>query len=130
MGDRQDRRQFVRLPFSREATLDGAGKHFNAVLEDISLNGARLRFSSEGGVPPSGTYQLTAFLAPGLEVRMTVARIYQRGERVGFRCQSMDDQSLANIRRTLALYYGEGEALEAELTYFRSLIGQASQTSS
>lgn len=129
MGQRGERRQFVRLPFSREATLNGSENHYSAVLDDISLSGARLKFGSEDGVPLPGTYQLTTFLAPGLEVRMTVSLVYQRGTRAGFRCEAMDDRSLNHIRRTLALYYGEGEALDAELRNYRSLFANTSQTS-
>jgi hypothetical protein len=121
MWGRKERRQFIRLPFSREATLEGPSGRFRATLEDLSLSGARLRFGGEIVGPERGHYRLTAFLSPGWPVRMTVSLMYRRGDRAGFRCEAVDQQSLANLKGTLALYYGEGEALDAELNTFRSL---------
>lgn len=131
MVNLKERRRFVRLPFSRQATLEGPGGHFNAHLQDISLYGARLRFDAAISSSLSGHYRLTAFLAPNLEVHMTVSLVSLQDARAGFRCESIDNKSLANLKRALALFYGEGEALDEELKAFHSLFvftGEKSNT--
>lgn len=115
MPKAEERRHFVRLPFSREATLEGPDGTFTARLEDIGINGARLMFADDSQPEARGTYRLRVSLGYGAEIDMEVSLVHWQGVRAGFRCESVDSQSLANLKRALMLYYGSQEALNAEL---------------
>ena len=126
MPQRNEQRRFVRLPFRREATLVGPGGSVEATLEDISLYGVRLSLNGSRPGPENGRYRLEVALAPGSTVRMELNVVHQQSSSIGFRCRRMDSASLAALKRLLALYYGEGEAVEAEINRLQSMLRRAS----
>ncbi len=123
MAKKTEQRRFVRLPFRREATLEGPEGSVDATLEDISLNGVRLKLNGARPGPEEARYRLIVALSPGLTVRMELSVVHGQDASAGFQCHRMDSESLASLKRMLALYYGEGsEAMTAELNRLQSLI--------
>jgi hypothetical protein len=131
MANKTEQRRFVRLPFRREATLEGPEGSVDAMLEDISLNGVRLKLNGQRPGPEEARYRLIVALSPGSTVRMELTVVHFQDQSAGFQCRRMDSESLASLKRMLALYYGEGsEGMSAELDRLQSLIrkkGHASE---
>lgn len=123
MAKTTEQRRFVRLPFRRKATLEGPEGTVEATLEDISLNGVRLKLHGERPGPEEGRYRLAVELAPGSTVRMELSMVHRQNETAGFRCRRMDKGSLASLKRLLALYYGDGsEQMNAEVNRLYEMI--------
>jgi hypothetical protein len=123
MARKNAQRRFVRMPFRREGTLGGPLGLINVDLEDLSLNGVRLKLEDHLPGPEDALYRLSVELAPGLQVRMGLRVVHRRGFNVGLQCRRIDRQSLACVKRVLALYYGEGsEAMEKEVSRLEALI--------
>lgn len=121
-----EQRRFIRMPFRREATVEGPTGTVQARLEDISLNGVRLTLDGGSPGPEHALYRLTVALAPGATVRMELRLIHVHGSTAGFQCRRMDSESLANLKRLVALYYGPGTGMEDELDRLQAMTRQRS----
>lgn len=122
MRAKTDQRRFIRLPFGREATLEGPDGSVQGRVQDISLNGVRLKLDGEPPGPEHARYWMTVALAPGCTVRMQLRLVHAHGHTTGFQCRRMDSESLANLKRLVALYYGPSNGMNAELDRLQAMI--------
>jgi hypothetical protein len=111
-----DRRRFSRIVFHRPAELESRSERATCEVLDVSLKGALLEvpasFRGHAGQPCSLAIRLDA----GDAVIRMVGEIAHRASRlVGVRCDEIDLESIAHLRRLVELNLGDDELLHREL---------------
>jgi hypothetical protein len=116
MTTRDERRRFSRIAFHRPAELEVKGKPTGCDLLDVSLKGALVEvpagFADEVGTGCSLSIHLDAGDAT---IRMEGEIAHRQGEFVGVRCDEIDLESIAHLRRLVELNLGDDEVLHREL---------------
>ncbi len=120
-----DQRKFTRITFhtdSRLQTEDGA-RNWQVQLLDLSLRGALILKPADWNGQPGDLYQLLITLgeaddAPRIEMAVEVA--HRESSRVGLHCHHIDIDSIAHLRRLIALNTGSDALLERELSQLRA----------
>jgi hypothetical protein len=117
MAEGSERRRFSRISFHRPAELDLSGDRTTGELLDVSLKGALVEmprgFDARVGQPCSLSIRLDAADAA---IRMEGEIAHRRGMLVGVRCDEIDLDSIAHLRRLVELNLGDDELLHRELT--------------
>ncbi len=119
----EDRRRFSRVSLERPAIFTVGGATCMAEVVDLSLKGALLV------LPPA--FRAERGSRCGLELRLDGADavirlegevVHRAGPRAGVRCNSIDLESVAHLRRMVELNLGDEDLLHRELA---ALIGFA-----
>jgi hypothetical protein len=111
-----DRRRFSRITFHRPALLEVGGAETPCEVLDMSLKGANVE------VPPSFTGRagdrcaLVVHLdAAGPHIRMEGTLVHREPGRAGVRCDGIDLDGIAHLRRFVELNLGDEALLHREL---------------
>lgn len=116
-----ERRCFSRITFHRPATFRVGGAVTSVDVLDVSLKGALLEvpavLEAEAGAPCTLVIHLDAGEA---SIHMDGQVAHRNGARVGFRCASIDLESIAHLRRVVELNLADEILLQRELA---TLIG-------
>jgi hypothetical protein len=111
-----ERRRFSRIAFHRPAELESRGGRATCEVLDVSLKGALLEvphgFRGESGHPCALTIRLDAGDAI---IRMDGEIAHRAGRLVGVRCDEIDLESIAHLRRLVELNLGDDALLHREL---------------
>ncbi len=108
----ENRRQFSRIPFDAPARLEKPDGTFAEVtLIDICLKGVLIA-APEGFAPETAT--LTLPLDDQTRICMEVSRVHQEEDRLGYRCDHIDLDSVAALRRLVELNLGDTDLLDRE----------------
>jgi hypothetical protein len=111
----EDRRQFWRAHFRSPIQLVLHGLVTEADLQDISLKGALVEVP-EGWAGKLGDHcQLRLCLAADATINMSTTITHIDGRRVGFRCDTIDVDSVSHLRRLVELNAGDATLLDREL---------------
>jgi hypothetical protein len=112
-----ERRRFSRITFHRPAELDVRAGRASCELLDVSLKGALvetpLGFDAAVGQRCTLTIRLDAGDAT---IRMEGEIVHRAGTQVGLRCEEIDLDSIAHLRRLVELNVGDDELLLRELS--------------
>jgi hypothetical protein len=112
----ENRRQFTRIPMDNEVTLACGANQWNSQLLDISLKGALLAIPEEFGECPNCSCRLMFMLnETDVTIMMVGDIVHQEGEQLGFRCDSIDLDSITHLKRMVELNLGDESLLEREL---------------
>jgi len=116
MTTRDERRRFSRIAFHRPAELEVRGHRTSCDLLDVSLKGALVEVPA-GFEHPVGTgCSLSIHLDAGAAIiRMEGEIAHRKGENLGVRCDEIDLESIAHLRRLVELNLGNDEVLHREL---------------
>lgn len=111
----QERRVFTRIHIDCRAELSCAQQRWPSKLLDVSLKGALLQ-RPDGFDNQTKNCTLTLLLDPnGVSITMQGQIAHLESGTVGFSCEHIDLDSIAHLRRLLALNMGDEALLEREL---------------
>ncbi|HSN91339.1 MAG TPA: PilZ domain-containing protein [Anaeromyxobacteraceae bacterium] len=127
MGD--ERRRFSRITFHRPACLEVGGVETACEILDLSLKGANVEVPSSFAGRPGDPCALVIHLAPqgtpddaspgpvapGPFIRMEGTLIHREPGRAGVRCDGIDLDGIAHLRRFVELNLGDEALLHREL---------------
>lgn len=113
----ENRRHFTRIPMDNEVTLACGAKQWSSQLLDISLKGALLTTPEDFGKCPDCSCRLMFLLNETDVTIMMVGKIVHHGEeKLGFRCDSIDLDSITHLKRMVELNIGDTNLLGRELS--------------
>ncbi|MDP1773574.1 MAG: PilZ domain-containing protein [Methylobacter sp.] len=113
--DNNDNRHFHRIHFAGEATLSCEGKTWNCEITDLSLKGCLLRFELPWEEDLEKLYTLTLQLSEEVQIKMELTAMHAVGDKVGFKCEHIDIDSISELRRLVELNLGSSALLERDL---------------
>ena len=112
----KERRKFTRVAFDTGVTLRQAEKAFHGYLVDISLNGLLVKIPDKFAIETESTLDASIILGSDAEIQMTVALAHSNHEFLGFRCVSIDMESISHLRRLIELNLEDSEAADRVLS--------------
>ncbi len=122
----EEKRRFGRIPFGITIVLECGPDSHEAALEDISLNGARIKLVSDEAPGLSDGLVFVLPLAPGGPVlRFPAEVVHCDGCRAGLRFTGADPESFSHLLRLLQLNTGGEEQLEKELRELSEVFGKS-----
>ena len=112
-----DKRRFSRVPFASTIQMVNAKGSWDVQLIDVSLKGILAAVPADWRTK-IGDHYLVEMLTENEEatIRMEVSVAHIEGQRVGFRCEHIDLDSITHLRRLVELNLGNDEMLHRELT--------------
>jgi hypothetical protein len=113
---RDERRRFSRIAFHRPAELDVLTERTPCDLVDVSLKGALVDVPAAFRHGVGTACSLAIHLdAGGVTIRMQGEIAHRQGGHLGVRCDEIDLESIAHLRRLVELNLGNDEVLHREL---------------
>lgn len=113
--ENNDNRQFHRILFTAEATLNCEDKTWSCKIIDLSLKGCLLRFELPWEQDLEKLYTLTLHLSEQTQIKMELTATHVVGNEVGFKCEHIDIDSITELRRLVELNLGSSALLERDL---------------
>lgn len=110
-----DNRHFHRILYAAEATLSGEEKTWNCKIIDLSLKGCLLGFEFPWEEDPEKLYTLTLHLSELAQIKMELSATHVVDNKVGFKCEHIDIDSISELRRLVELNLGNSALLERDL---------------
>ena len=117
MNDTPSRRHYRRVAFHKGARLTLDGHDMPCEVIDLSLKGALIALEQDTANPGQAPCRLHLQLddAQEAEIVMQARVAHDEGHTLGITWESIDLDSLTQLRRLLELNMGSGEAIEREL---------------
>ncbi len=110
-----DNRHFHRIHFAGEATLSCDEKTWCCEIIDLSLKGCLLQLDAPFEENTEKLYTLTIELSEETRIKMVLSATHIVGDKVGFKCEHIDIDSISTLRRLVELNLGNSELLERDL---------------
>ncbi|MDH5785800.1 MAG: PilZ domain-containing protein [Chromatiales bacterium] len=112
----ENRRIFTRIPMDKEITLACGAHQWRSQLLDISLKGALLAVPNDFEECPECTCRLMFLLNDtDVTIMMVGYIVHHQNDRLGFRCDNIDLDSITHLKRMVELNLGDEHLLEREL---------------
>ncbi len=113
-----DRRRFTRIAFDAKTELKLAEQSWPVELVDISFNGVLVARPSGFEPHLEHDYTVNVQLLDGeLTICLPVTLVRTGDDLLGFRCNSIDIDSMSHLRRLVELNLGSVELLDRELEH-------------
>lgn len=113
----ENRRQFTRILFSIQATLEVEEQIYPVSIHDISLNGALVTSTGSENALKGKFGTLSFLLSDGeSEVSMHIAVVHEEEDETGLQCNAIDIDSVTHLRRLVELNLGDESQLNKELS--------------
>jgi hypothetical protein len=115
--NRQERRDFSRIPLDRPARLEVDGTWLDCTLVDVSLRGALVRVPRAPASVGAGHACLLVILLDdgAAAIRMRGAVVHRAGPALGVRCRETDLEGIMHLRRLLEVNLADDRLLHREL---------------
>lgn len=113
--ENNDNRQFHRILYTATAALSCEEKSWDCKIMDLSLKGCLLSFDLSWEEDPEKLYTLTLHLSEQTHIKMELTATHVVGNKVGFRCEHIDIDSITALRRLVELNLGNNSLLERDL---------------
>jgi len=111
-----ERRRFSRITFQRPAELEIRSRRTACELVDVSLKGALVEVPPELVTEKGTACSVSIHLDAGsATIRMEGEVAHREGRLVGVRCDEIDLESIAHLRRLVELNLGDDDLLHREL---------------
>lgn len=115
-----ERRQYLRVSFDSNATLNNGKQSFSCQIIDLSLHGALIRPHGVIRAEIGTKFDLDIHLSESDDseqssVKMSLTLAHSTPESLGFVCNTIDLDSITHLRRIIELNSGNTELLEREL---------------
>ncbi|MBS3964538.1 MAG: PilZ domain-containing protein [Methylomonas sp.] len=110
-----DRRHFHRVLYRMPCQLAGNECLLSCTVVDLSLKGCLLEFQQSWQGDIEHLYVLTIALSDDQHIEMTLSVSHVIGNRVGFKCEHIDIDSITSLRRLVELNLGDSDWLERDL---------------
>lgn len=121
MIEENEKRHFHRIFYNAKANLSTKEQVWDCDILDLSLNGCLLRLPSPWQEDPENLYTLKLRLSDASEIIMELKIAHVSEDKVGFRCEQIDIDSISQLRRMVELNIGYSEILERDLTSLAEL---------
>ena len=122
MNDKtEEKRYFKRIPFDTNVKIIGPGNSWESTLIDVALKGALVDQPDDWQGQVGDNFKLELSLGNDeiiIYMDTTVAHI--QDNHIGFKCNNIDIDSIAHLKRLMELNLGDAELVNREL----SLLGQ------
>ncbi|HIF54398.1 MAG: PilZ domain-containing protein [Gammaproteobacteria bacterium] len=112
---KNNKRQFHRIFYNAEASLNSETSSLPCQIIDISLQGCLVRFNSPWTQPLENIYTLRLQLSDDVSIEMNVSVSHVIGNDAGFKCEHIDIDSVSQLRRLVELNLGDSQLLERDL---------------
>jgi hypothetical protein len=109
-----DVRRFLRLPFVAQALVLTHSGHLAVKIEDISLKGALVTFTTYNPLKVGESCQLQLELASDTTIVMWGSVAHAEGLQAGLRCEAIDLDSMTHLRRLVELNAGDVNLLDRD----------------
>lgn len=116
----QDRRQYHRVRFDTGAELAFEGNTWPCEVLDLSLKGALIRPIEELSLPEGAEVTLQVNLGDDASIKMDATLAHCAEDQLGFRCDSIDLESISHLRRLVELNLGDASLAERDLAHLAS----------
>ena len=118
----ENRRQFTRILYSINATLEVEGQIYPVSLHDISLNGALITTPATDTslIGKSGNF-LFSLTDTDLVVEMNITVVHETSKETGLRCNAIDIDSISHLRRLIELNLDDEAQVNKELSQLTSV---------
>lgn len=112
----EENRQFHRIFCQRPALLTLNTQQWSCHIIDISLNGCLLKFITpwENNTPDDTLYTLTLALSDDVTITLKLKINHVIEDKVGFKCEYIDLDSISSLRRLIELNLGDSRLLERD----------------
>lgn len=114
-SENNDNRHFHRILYTAEAILSCEEKTWHCEIIDLSLKGCLLRFELPWEEDPEKLYTLALRLSEQVQIKMELTATHVVGNKVGFKCEHIDIDSISELRRLVELNLGSSALLERDL---------------
>ncbi len=111
----RENRRFSRVTFQMPVELDAGGRCIPCTLLDISLRGALLEVATDLALREGEACTLSVRLGEQARIDMKGKVAHREGARAGVRCESIDLDSIAHLRRLVELNLGDEDLMNREL---------------
>lgn len=112
----ENRRRFSRIAFHRPAEIQAHGRRTPCELLDVSLKGGLVEVAEGADLAVGTACSLVIHLDDAeASIRMEGEIAHAKGRHVGIRCDEIDLESIAHLRRLVELNLGDDEILHREL---------------
>jgi hypothetical protein len=108
-------RHFHRILYAADATLTCEEKIWHCEIIDLSLRGCLLHFALPWEENLEKLYTLTLQLSEQTQIKMELSATHIVGNKVGFKCEHIDIDSITELRRLVELNLGSSALLERDL---------------
>jgi len=116
MSEDNEQRHFHRIFYKSQATLSHESTQWPCELIDISLQGCLLRFDKAWEQTNlEMLYTLTLELSETTLITMSLSVSHVVDNKVGFKCEHIDLDSISTLRRLVELNLGDSNLLERDL---------------
>jgi len=112
MSENVERRRYTRINFNSNVILEQNSEHCEASLLDISLNGLLIKTPEYYRIDVAQPLEVHIELADDAQISMRVSLAHSSSEVLGFRCESIDLDSIAHLRRLVELNLTDKNAAE------------------
>jgi hypothetical protein len=112
----EDRRQFTRIEFEAEVTLEQEGRSYSTQLQDISVNGLLATTPTEYHIRTDIPCNLQVKLSENAVINMQASLVHSSSQFLGFHCVSMDMESVVHLRRLVEINLDDPHASERVLS--------------
>jgi hypothetical protein len=110
----QNRRRFSRINFDGEATIRQHNQSYPVQLLDISIKGVLIKVNDPEAITPQPAV-LRISLSDCTCIEMQIALAHRNENYLGFRCDSIEFESAAHLRRLIELNLNIPDAAERVL---------------
>lgn len=116
MSGEHERRSFHRIPFEAAAELVQNGQSWPIEIHDLSLKGLLADKPEHWETAnPNEPFMAMLTLGTDVEVSMQVTLAHAYADKLGFKCQLIDIDSMTHLRRLVELNLGSSALLERDL---------------
>lgn len=118
-NNHDERRQYSRIPFDAHAHLNDAqgDLYLNSTVLDISLKGLLVEKPYQWVGKIDAAYTIDVILGDtDLVIKMSSTVTHIDNERIGFKCQQLDIDSISHLKRLISLNLGDDSLLHRELS--------------
>jgi hypothetical protein len=113
--ENNDNRHFNRILYAAEANLTCEENTWHCEIIDLSLKGCLLRFELPWEENIEKLYTLILNLSEETKIKMALTVAHSVGNKVGFKCEYIDLDSITELRRLVELNLGNSALLERDL---------------
>jgi hypothetical protein len=117
-----DNRNFHRILYKANAILSCGEKTWPCEVMDLSLKGCLLNFDLPWSEDLEKIYTLTLHLSEQSRIKMELSIAHVVANKVGFKCEHIDIDSVSELRRLVELNLGDSNLLKRDLLALTSAI--------
>lgn len=115
MSDYSEKRQFTRIPLSKEVTLYSGVSCWQSHIYDISLKGVLLACPDQSEVKVGDIFRLQIPLENSPSIIMNIRAVHLRGDLFGAEWTQIDMDSFAILKRTIEMNLSTKDALRQDI---------------